>query len=93
MAYTVNQCPDGLGEALGTYNSSSNPIAGSIYSFDGDIPGLGFLHSGCDLSHNLLLLNLGHLRFTAQISSVHQVVIRAEIHVLCVLAWCAVVSC
>ena len=69
-----------------------NPIAGSIYSFDGVFSGLGLLHSGCDLSHNLILLNLSLWRFTAQISSVHRVVIRDEIQELCVIAWCAVVS-
>ena len=69
---SAHQSPDDLGEALHTLNSSgSNPITGSIHSFDGVIPGFGFLHSGCDLSHNLLLLNHGHLQFTAQISSLH----------------------
>ena len=50
---------DCLGEALCTSNSSFfvyNPITGSIHPFDGVIPGLEFLHSGCDLSHNLLFL-------------------------------------
>ena len=49
---------------LRTLNSrvlGSNPIVCRIYSFNGILPGLGLLHMGCDLSHNLLLLNLGHL--------------------------------
>ena len=49
---------------LRTLNSrvlGSNPIVCRIYSFNGIFPGLGLLHMGCDLSHNLLLLNLGHL--------------------------------
>jgi hypothetical protein len=77
------QSPDGLGVRLRTLNSrirGSNSDAGSIYTFGGVIPGLGFLHSGCDLSHNLRLFNLRHSRFTAQISSIHWVVIRDEIH-------------
>ena len=84
-----------MGGTLCPLNSSirgSNSIASSIYSFDGVFPCLGLLHRGCDLSHNLLFLNLGHSGFTAQISSVHWVVIRDEILMLCVIGWFAVVS-
>jgi hypothetical protein len=41
---------------------------------------------------DLLLLNLGHMWFTAKISSAHRVVMRDEIHVLCDIALCAVES-
>ena len=54
----------------------SNPIVGSFYSFDRVFPGLGLLQRGCDLSHNLILLS--YSRFTAQISSVHQVVLEMK---------------
>ena len=68
------------------------PSMVSIYSFNGVFPGLGLLQSGCNLSHNLFLLNLSHSLFTAQISSVHWVVFRDEIQVLIVIVWCEVVS-
>ena len=83
-----------MGGSLRTLNSrvrGSNTIACSIYSFDGVFPDLGLLHSGCDLSNNLLHLNLRHSRFTAHIRSVNRMVIRDEIHVLYVIGWCAVV--
>ena len=52
-----------MGGTLRTLNSrvcGLNPIAGSIHSFNGVFPGLGLLHSGFNLSHNLTLTSAIH---------------------------------
>ena len=78
-------CLDGLGARLQFLNSrvcGLNPDTGSNYSIDGVTPGLGFLKKQRPWPFTV----------HCTISSVHQMVIEKNFYMLCVIAWCAVVS-